>query len=271
MHRRSIEEAYESIWRICNKEMGDDVDCLSFLNDLRKWFIEGVREGRVKGGVRWWDDGWRSWREGIWLVILCSTCSSSFWVRWRRLLWKCLLSLCCDWLSREWSTLLTSGVRFLVSFSTTCLSETDFLSCHVDYTVDFISICVEATSFCYVAVKNRSEITVGVWSGNGAAVPVLPQTHYFFISLSWYDDCHRSDCFCVRSLCLPHRGVQRVSFSSLTSSPVLPFLFLRELEEYLRRRRVLSSWRSFLLWWRRCSWPVPRHLPMPAFWESSLP
>ena len=47
-------------------------------------------------------------------------------------------------------------------FSTTCLSETDFLSCHVDYTVDFISICVEATSFCYVAVKNRSEITVGV-------------------------------------------------------------------------------------------------------------
>ena len=114
MHRRSIEEAYESIWRICNKEMGDDVDCLSFLNDLRKWFIEGVREGRVKGGVRWWDDGWKSWREGIWLVILCSTCSSSFWVRWRRLLWKCLLSLCCGWLSREWSTLLTSGVRFLV-------------------------------------------------------------------------------------------------------------------------------------------------------------
>ena len=53
MHRRSIEEAYGSIWRIGNKEMGDDVDWLSLLNDLRKWFIEGVREGRVKGGVRW--------------------------------------------------------------------------------------------------------------------------------------------------------------------------------------------------------------------------
>ena len=234
----------------------------------------GNDSSKVCVKVEWkaeWDDGWRSWREGIWLVILCSTCSSSFWVRWRRLLWKCLLSLCCDWLSREWNTLLTSGVRFLVSFSTTCLSETDFLSYHVDYTVDFISICVEATSICCVAVKNRSEITVEVWSGNGAAVPVLPQTHYFFISLSWYDDCHRSDCFCFYSVCLPHRGVQRVSLSLLTSSPVLPFLFLRELEEYLRRRRVLSSWRSFLLWWRRCSWPVPRHLPMPAFWESSLP
>ena len=55
MHRRSIEEAYGSIWRIGNKEMGDDVDWVSLLNDLRKWFIEGVREGRVKGGVRWWD------------------------------------------------------------------------------------------------------------------------------------------------------------------------------------------------------------------------
>ena len=53
--RKCIEEAYGSIWRIGNKEMGDDVDWVSLLNDLRKWFIEGVREGRVKGGVRWWD------------------------------------------------------------------------------------------------------------------------------------------------------------------------------------------------------------------------
>ena len=83
---------------------------MTFGNDSSKGCV--LVEKKVE-----WDgemDCWRSWREGIWLVILCSTCSSSFWVRWRRLLWKCLLSLCCDWLSREWSTLLTSGVRFLV-------------------------------------------------------------------------------------------------------------------------------------------------------------
>ena len=84
------------------------------------WMTFGNDSSKVCVKVEWkaeWDgemDCWRSWREGIWLVILCSTCSSSFWVRWRRLLWECLLSLCCDWLSREWNTLLTSGVRFLV-------------------------------------------------------------------------------------------------------------------------------------------------------------
>ena len=88
--------------------------------DYLFWMTFGNDSSKVCVKVEWkaeWDgkmDCWRSWREGIWLVILCSTCSSSFWVRWRRLLWKCLLSLCCDWLSREWNTLLTSGVRFLV-------------------------------------------------------------------------------------------------------------------------------------------------------------
>ena len=47
MHRRSIEDAYGSIWRVGNKEMGDDVDCLSFLILVLVCLLEGTHADRV--------------------------------------------------------------------------------------------------------------------------------------------------------------------------------------------------------------------------------
>ena len=73
-----------------------------------------MREGRVKGGVRW-RDGLLEELEGrdmigdivfnVFFIILGSLEEASLGV-------FAFIVLC--WLSREWNTLLTSGVRFLV-------------------------------------------------------------------------------------------------------------------------------------------------------------
>ena len=47
MHSRSIEDTYGSIWRVGNKEMGDDVDCLSFLILVLVCLLKGTHADRV--------------------------------------------------------------------------------------------------------------------------------------------------------------------------------------------------------------------------------
>ena len=48
MHRAVMEDAYGSIWRVGNKEMGDDVDCLSFLILVLVCPLEGTHAGRAR-------------------------------------------------------------------------------------------------------------------------------------------------------------------------------------------------------------------------------
>ena len=64
MHRRSIEDAYASIWRVGNKEMGDDVDCLSFLILVLVCLLEGTHADRVGLDVYRWSGRWREELEG---------------------------------------------------------------------------------------------------------------------------------------------------------------------------------------------------------------